>query len=138
MLVSRRAVLLCLTAVAVPLLAGGCSPTHAQVSGRVVEDGKPYTHTGEVVQVVLACDAPSVSVTATVQDDGTFKFYGTEGKGLPAGKYRVGFDSDTERVPDVKKRVREVSPQGSPMEVELAGGESVSLTIDLTKRTVSR
>jgi hypothetical protein len=133
-----RSLLLALATVPLAVAAVGCSPTHAQVSGRVVEGGKAYTHTGEVVQIVMACDAPSVSVTATVQEDGTFKFYGTEGKGLPAGKYRIGFDSDTERVPHVVKRVREVSPQASSMEIELAGGATVSVTIDLTNRTVSR
>jgi hypothetical protein len=124
-----------------PLLtfaAAGCARTHAKVSGRVVEDGQPYQPTGEVVQVVMTCAAPSVSVPATVQRDGTFKFYGTEGKGLPAGKYKIGIDSDVESAPGVKKRIRGVAAQKSPMEIELAGGESVTLTIDLVKHTLTR
>jgi hypothetical protein len=124
-----------------PLLtvaAAGCARTHAKVSGRVVEDGRPYQHTGEMVQLVMTCAAPSLSVSATVQPDGTFKFYGTEGKGLPAGKYKIGIESDVESAPGVKKRIRGVAAQKSPMEIELAGGESVTLTIDLVRHTLTR
>lgn len=119
-------------------LAAGCARTHARVSGHVVEDGQPYRHTGEMVQLVMTCDAPSQSVSATVHPDGTFKFYGTEGMGLLAGKYKIGLESDVESAPHVKKRVRNVSASKSPTEIDLAGGESVTLTIDLVKHTVSR
>jgi hypothetical protein len=134
----RVRVILAVALGAVALLSAGCSRTHARVSGRVVEDGQPYQHTGEMVQVVMTCDNPSQAVTATVQNDGTFKFYGTEGKGLLAGKYKIGLESDVESVPGVKKRVRNVSAAKSPMEIDLAGGEAVTLTIDLIKHTVSR
>lgn len=119
-------------------LIAGCSRTHAQVSGRVVENGQPYKHTGEMVQLVMSCDAPSVTVAATVQPDGTFKFFGTEGKGLSAGKYKLGINSDVESAPGVAKRIRAALPQKSLMEIDLAGGESLNLTIDLTKHALTR
>jgi hypothetical protein len=118
--------------------ATGCAPTHAQVSGRVVEKGAPYQHTGEMVQIVMTCDTPSQWLTATVQPDGTFKFYGTERKGLLPGKYKVGIASDVESAPGVKQRIHAVSPQKSPMEIDLAAGESVILTIDLVSHTLTR
>lgn len=124
-----------------PLLlfaAAGCGRTHAQVAGQVVEDGQPYRHTGEMVQVVMTCDDPSQSLMATVQPDGTFKFYGTEGRGLLPGKYKVGVESDVEGAPGLKRRIRGVAPQKSPMELDLAGGDSVTVTIDLVKHSLTR
>ncbi len=114
----------------------GCGGSHAAVSGKVVEDGKSYQHTGENINIVMA--GPSHTLSATVQKDGSFKFYGTENKGLKPGKYKIGISSDVEGAPGVKKRVKDVEPEKSNMEVELAGGESISLTIDLVKQTASK
>lgn len=117
-------------------VSGGCSGRHAAVSGRVVEDGQPYQHTGEMVNVLMVGDAHSLS--ASVQSDGTFKFYGTENKGLVAGRYKIGIASDVESAPGVKKRIKDVSPEKSGMEIELAGGSSATLVIDLVKHTVGK
>ena len=120
------------------LVAGGCGPRYARVSGTAVEDGRPYQATGEAVQILLTCDSPSQSQSASVKPDGTFKFYGPEGRGLMPGKYKLGISSDTERAPGTKKRVREVSPEKSSLELDLSDASEAVLTIDIIKQTMTR
>ena len=57
---------------------------------------------------------------------------------LVAGRYKIGISSDVESAPGVKKRIKDVSPEKSGMEVELAGGSSATLVIDLVKGAVQR
>lgn len=128
----RLASVLCLT---LPLLAVGCS-THAQVTGKVVEDGKPYQDTGESVILTFIHDETKVSLQTGVQPDGTFKVYGSENKGLLPGKYKIGIEGDVEGKPGVKRRVKDISPDASGLEVDLAAGQHLSLTIDIIKRSM--
>src|SRR5262249_20866658 len=117
-----------------PTLAGCARVSH--VSGRVVEDGKPYTPTDEYVGLSFTRAEPALSVSVSIQKDGSFVVYGPEGEGLPPGKYKVGYYSDIEG--GKKKRIKDLTPDKSSLELDLAAGDRVNITVDLVKGTMTR
>lgn len=117
-----------------PALAGCGGVSH--VSGQVVVDGKPYTPTDEMIALVFAREDSTMSVSVSIQKDGSFVVYGPNNEGLPPGKYKVGYYSDTDG--GKKKRIKAVTPDKSSMELDLAGGAKVNITIDLIKGTMTR
>src|SRR5438445_10258638 len=106
----------------------GCSGV-AHVSGRVLEDGKPYVPTDEMVALLFANEEGAMSLSVSVQKDGTFVVYGPSGEGLPRGKYKVGYYSDVEG--GHKKRIRDLQPAKSPLELDLTGGGRFRITVDI-------
>src|SRR5262249_10144201 len=95
----------------------GCARL-AHVSGRVVEDGKPYTPTQEMVALVFdRVDSP-MRLSVSVQKDGSFVVYGPDNEGLPPGKYKVGYYSDVEGN-KAKKRIKDLPADQSPLELDL-------------------
>src|SRR5262245_50895844 len=98
-----------------PAFAGCARVSH--VSGRVIEDGKPYTPTDEMVALSFTRADSSMSVSVSIQKDGSFVVYGPEGEGLPPGKYKVGYYSDIEG--GKKKRIKDLPPDKSPLELDL-------------------
>src|SRR5262245_66632553 len=102
----------------------GCGQV-AHVSGVVVEDGQPYTPTEEMVALLCARDEPAMTISVTVQPDGSFTVYGPNNEGLPPGKYRVGYYSDVEG--GRKKRIKNLPAESSSLELELGRGDRVRL-----------
>jgi hypothetical protein len=119
----------------VPALAGCAQVAH--VSGRVVEDGKPYQPTEEMVALVFKKDEGAISVSVSIQPDGSFVVYGPNNEGLPPGKYKVGYYSDIEGGRG-KKRIKDLTPEKSTLELDLKAGDRVNLTIDMVKGTMTR
>lgn len=115
---------------------GGCSRV-GHVSGKVVEDGKPYQATDEMVALLFAREDGSMVISTTVQPDGSFVVYGPNNEGLPPAKYKVGYYSDIEGGRG-RKRIKDLKPEASSLELELAAGDRVNLTIDLVKGTMTR
>jgi hypothetical protein len=111
----------------------GCARV-AHVSGKVVEDGKPYTATDEMIALVFQRDDGSLNVSVSIQQDGSFVVYGPDNEGLPPGKYKLGYYSDIEG--GRKKRIKDLSPETSALELDLAAGDRVNLTVDLVKGTI--
>jgi hypothetical protein len=129
---NRRLILL---GVLLPLL-GGCARV-GHVKGHVVEDGKPYTPTDEMVALTFSRVEPTtLSVSASVQKDGTFIVYGPNNEGLPPGKYKVGYFSDIEG--GRRKRIKDLTPEKSSLELDLSAGDRVDITVDLVKVTMTR
>jgi hypothetical protein len=62
--------------------------------------------------------------------------YGPNNEGLPPGKYKVGYYSDIEG--GKRKRIKDLPPEKSSLELDLAGGDRVNLTVDLVKGTMTR
>jgi hypothetical protein len=114
----------------------GCAKV-AYVSGKVVENGEPYTPTAEMVALVFARTDTATRFSVSVQKDGSFVVYGGEGKGLPPGKYKVGYYSEVEGS-RAKKRIKDLPAEKSALELELAAGNSVTLTIDLVRETMTK
>ena len=130
---NRRLSLVALVAL-LPAFAG-CSRV-AHVSGRVVEDGKPYTPTDEMVALLFANEDASMSLSVSVQKDGTFVVYGPSGEGLPPGKYKVGYYSDVEG--GRKKRIKDLQPDKSPLELDLTRGGDHKIVVDIVNGTMSQ
>ncbi|MFO0810732.1 MAG: hypothetical protein U0746_19050 [Gemmataceae bacterium] len=114
----------------------GCAKV-GHVSGTVVEDGQPYQQTDEMVALTFTrIEAPSISVSVSVQKNGSFVVYGPNNEGLPPGKYKVGYYSDIEG--GRKKRIKDMKPDKTPLELDLAAGDRVKITVDLAKGTLTR
>jgi hypothetical protein len=122
--------------VALTLILPGCSRL-AHVSGRVVEDGKPYTPTEEMVALEFARVDSSMRLSVSVQKDGSFVVFGPNNEGLPPGKYKVGYYSDVEGN-KAKKRIKALPAEKSPLELDLAAGSSWSITVDLVQGTLTK
>jgi hypothetical protein len=116
--------------------ATGCARV-AHVSGRVIEDGKPYTQTNEMVALVFARVDPPMTLSVSVQKDGSFVVYGPNNEGLPPGKYKVGYYSDVEGN-KASKRVKNLPADKSPLELDLVAGNSVDITVDLVRGTLTK
>ena len=79
------------------LVASGCGHGRFVAKGRVIKGGEPYQPAeGESLLISFApVDSPVSSNADSYAahydpTDGTFEVVGKDGKGLPAGKYRVG------------------------------------------------
>lgn len=124
------------------LTTTGCD-RKAHVTGSVLEDGKPYRHTVEQVDITMTCDNPGINISTSVQENGTFNFYGPNGDGLPPGKYKIGYFSDIDDKyaslgNTEKKRIKDLSADKSSLEIEVAAGEKVDLVLDLVKQTMEK
>jgi hypothetical protein len=116
--------------------AAGCSRV-ARVSGRVVEDGQPYAATDEMVALVFTRVDSSMKLSVSVQKDGSFVVYGPNNEGLAPGKYKVGYYSEIDGDKS-RKRIKDLPADKSTLELDLAAGDSVYLTIDLVKGTMTK
>jgi hypothetical protein len=121
--------------VVLPAVAGCARVAH--VSGRAVEDGQPYQQTDEMVALTFTrLEPPSMTLSVSLQKDGSFVVYGPEREGLPPGKYKVGYYSDIEG--GRKKRIKDLKPDQSTLELDLPAGTRVNITVDLVKGTLTR
>ena len=92
-----------IAALAVGLVASGCSRPMLQTKGRVLKGGQPFlAKEGEFVRVtfVPVTDggrAPDYFVAEVNREDSTFRVAGKDGRGMPPGKYRVAVELDRHR-----------------------------------------
>ena len=76
-------------------LVAGCGQSQVKARGRLVKSGQPFVPSEkEIVHVAFfpAGEESASSKSYVVKfnrQDGTFQVIGTDGKGLPPGKYRV-------------------------------------------------
>jgi hypothetical protein len=81
--------------VVIAMLACGCGGDgRFQARGRLIKDGAPFKlGQGEGMRIVFVPVEPGESTfetyAAILEEDGSFKVIGKDGKGLPPGKYRV-------------------------------------------------
>src|SRR5262245_47756039 len=98
----RRRILTALLALAPPLAGAGCGSSHGiPVTGMLLKGGVPYTPPeGQKIAITLypveAKDAEGKPLRASEPfqalfspKDSTFTVAGPDGRGIPAGKYRV-------------------------------------------------
>ncbi len=111
----------------------GCGGGGSTVNGTATKGGKPFAATeGDQVSIVLTQDGGSASGTGAVGADGTFKISGSDGKGLPAGKYKVGLTIYHATPVDPKK------PTPPPRIIDTketweVGGANTTFALDLDK-----
>jgi hypothetical protein len=117
----------------------GCGNRNAQLTGQVVDDGRPITSPKdpqEAPTIFLRNPEIGRSVSfALTPEEGRFVAYAPDGTiGLPTGKYKVGFTYAT----GTPKSGRDFTPDSSPIEIELEAGDKIDVTIDAAKRTVTQ
>lgn len=69
------------------IVAAGCGPRLAEVSGKVTRKGGPMEFKGALVTFISADHRTSIA--AKVRDDGTYRVSMAAGYGLPPGRYLV-------------------------------------------------
>ncbi len=91
----RFLMLLCLLAI------GGCGPTMATTSGKVIfDDGAPYTDCGMVL--FESAEGKPDNARAEIAPDGTFTLSTARpGDGVPPGLYKVCLTPRTELIPRI-------------------------------------
>jgi hypothetical protein len=71
----------------------GCGPGVVQPNGKIVKGGQPVKVSDKGVIVLNFVPAEGgkegASYSADTKPDGTFKIIGSDGKGIPPGKYKV-------------------------------------------------
>jgi hypothetical protein len=130
----NRRLLLFACLVLLPTLAGCAKVAH--VSGRVLEGGQPYKPTDEMVALLFTRLESSMTLSVSIQKDGTFVVFGPSNEGLPPGKYKVGYFSDIEG--GRRKRIKDLPTDKSSLELDLAAGDKVRITVDLLNGTMTR
>jgi hypothetical protein len=128
---------------AAALLGAGCGSDTVRVTGRLVKDGQPYTANVQGAQPdTLAVDFLATIgdrkylFPATMQSDGTFAVAGSDGKGIPRGKYRITvLHSGFEGAGGDRFKGR-YTAEKTPLTVDIT--ESTALTIDLGAGTVTK
>jgi len=122
--------------IAICLGCAGCGggPPLQKAKGQVLVNGKNYQVGGrEQLQVIFYPDVatPNTTYPATVQPDGSFETMGMDGKGIPAGKYRVGITSPygggSVTIPP------EIGLSTSPIVREVVQGKDTLEPIDIMK-----
>jgi len=102
----------------------GCGPSRAKVNGKIVKGSEPYTLSDKgvfVLSFIPESGGGGKAYNATTKPDGTFTIVGPEGKGIPAGKYKVNLQA--------------MDPYGGPDSKDKLGGKYVgeksSLVVDV-------
>jgi len=121
----------------VACFAIGCGgASRKKVDGKIVKDGQPFTVSDKgvfVLSFVPENDTGVASYNATTKPDGTFTIVGPEGKGIPAGKYKVHLQAMDPYQPGggTDKLAHKFAPGApNPKIVEIGSGE---LVIDVAK-----
>jgi hypothetical protein len=116
-------------------LVAGCGPSRVKAHGRLFNNGQPFVPSEkETVHVAFfpaaeASDASAKSYIAKFnREDGTFQVIGTDGQGLPPGKYRVTISVMNDRKDQFKGAF---NVQNSPFLCEVSSTSS-DITVDLS------
>jgi hypothetical protein len=118
------------------LLLSGCGSGKMHVKGRILKNGEPYLPAqGEVIRVMFVPISDGTErgtdfYAALVNPaDGTFRVAGSDGQGIPRGKYRIAIEHLRKKTDLLKG---EFDPEHSPLvrEIRRAADEVV---IDVAK-----
>jgi hypothetical protein len=120
----------------------GCGGGGVLPRGQVVTDGQPYKFAdGENMSITFNSTFGGPTASTDVQKDGTFAVTGPR---LPAGTYKINIVSPRTgpNVPTAQQyhdRLRGAfSEAASPLRIEIGSERGPNLTIDLTRKTVTR
>jgi len=110
-------------------LACGCGGK-SKANGKIVKDGQPFTVSDKGVFVLSFVPEDGTDKTiynATTKPDGTFTILGPEGKGIPAGKYKVNLQAMDPYSPagGTDKLGGKYAPGQSKLVVEVGKGDVV-------------
>src|SRR5262249_12093685 len=119
------------------LALSGCGDGKIRPRGQILRGGAPFkVADGEYVRVVFhpipedGGRARNQYVAVYDRTDGTFRVVGADGRGLPAGKYRVAIEHERKRK-DLFNGAFDA--ENSPYIFEVSGS-SGDIVIDLAKR----
>lgn len=117
------------------LLLVGCGESKRKLNGKVVQGGAPFTVSDKgIIALVFVSDADSSKMyNATTKPDGTFTVVGPDGKGIPAGKYKVQLTvQDPYSGPGSKDKFdgKFANAAKSPLTVDVG---STDITVDVGK-----
>ena len=105
------------------------------VTGKVTNGGKsplPDPKNGLTITFMpLDPNARKVTYTAALGEDNSFEVFAPDGKGIPAGKYKVALMMMAPGAPMEAKVNDQFSSSKSPIEVDVTGDQFVD--IDLAK-----
>lgn len=131
-----KAAFFLVAAAVVALVASGCGggPPVQKAKGQILVNGKNYrVGAREQLLVIFYPDveSPNTTYPAEVQPDGSYETIGMEGRGIPAGKYRVGITSPRGggKVPIPP----EFGSPSSPIVREIIQGQDILEPIDIMK-----
>jgi len=129
-----RSVLLFVPCLVLCLAASGCGGGGSKVTGKVVNNGQPFSLSDKgLIQLLFipeGHDQGQQFPASTNKPDGSFEVAGPEGKGLPPGKYRISvqvFDP----YPTTDKLDGKFLKEKSPIVKDISGSQSI--TIDVAK-----
>lgn len=139
----RFALLCCLAACSL----AGCGGSGVKVTGKVVPPAGAELAKDDMLQVTLIPSDPKLTggsgnVDATSLQ---FRISGPE-KGVPPGSYKVavtwtpyaGHADNAARKKKMDPLFASFAPDKTPLTVEVSGGGSQQITVDLDKKTVSK
>lgn len=115
--------------------AVGCE-RNAEVVGVVVDNGKPVIAAPDQPEpplVIFVCKEAQLTASCGLGPvDGRFTVYAPDGgKGLPPGKYKIGFLYGNAAN---SKTGTDFNADESPIELTLEAGQKLDLTIDVGRR----
>jgi hypothetical protein len=131
----RAAFLLTAAAVfSLGLTGCGGGPPLQKAKGQILVNGKHYqVGAREQLLVIFYPDVPTPNTTypADVKPDGSYETVGVDGRGIPAGKYRVGITSP---LGDGNVTIPpELGSPSSPIVREVVQGQETLEPIDIMK-----
>jgi hypothetical protein len=108
----------------------GCGDSRRKLNGKIVKGGAPFTLSDKgIFALAFFSESDSSKMyNATTKTDGTFTIVGADGKGIPAGKYKVQLTAQ--------------DPYTGPQSKDLLGGKFAKgsdspLTVDVGKDDVT-
>jgi hypothetical protein len=123
------------------LTLAGCCGGGALPRGQVVADGQPYTFAdGERMSITFNSTFGGPTASADVRKDGTFAVTAP----LPAGAYKINIVSpqtgaNVPAAQQYRDRLRGAfSESASPLRVEIGSERAPNLTIDLSRKSVTK
>ncbi len=127
----------------VVLLISGCGGDTVSVTGRLLQDGKPYTANLQgsepdtfAVDFIGTLSGTAYLFAATLKEDGTFSVGGSDGRGIPRGQYKITVLHSGFMGAGGDRLKSRYSADTTPLSVDIT--DSTSLTIDLGAGTVTK
>jgi hypothetical protein len=131
----RCSTYVCFGLLTLSLLAGCGGSSGLKAKGRVVKNGQPLALSkGEGLRIIFAPQASPDErhydsyAAAFSSDNGTFEVMGKDGKGMPAGKYRVSLELLQKKEDQFRGKL---SGKNSPIVLDVTRENSRDLLIDL-------
>jgi hypothetical protein len=127
----------------IALLAGGCGG-NVVLKGDLQKDGQPYVLAeGEEMQINLIGDDPTgrpfTSAAEIDKQDGSFRFKGPMGDGVPPGRYKITLTSHLFSGPKAEGDLfaGAFSPEQTPLSYTVTAARHQQITIDVAQKKVT-